>query len=119
MKSYSLIFWKWINGKLGSAFALIEPVAKQIKMAIDKEDAIALRAHAAEGREAAQALMVLCDGILTATEDGELDLVEGAKIVTDLERFFDEAEDVVTGKDEDDPVPETAKKKSKKKSKKK
>ena len=36
-------------------------------------------------------------------------MVEGAKIVTDLEKFFDQAEDVVTGTDEDKAVPVTAK----------
>ena len=35
MKSYSIIFWKWLQTKLGPAFALIEPIARSIKVAID------------------------------------------------------------------------------------
>lgn len=102
MKDYLRDIWKKVIAKLGAAEALVKPIASQIKMAIDAEDCVKLRTIATEGLEAVDAERAFYLAILKDTEDGNLDLVEGAELVLLLQDMVDEREDQFTGHDEDD-----------------
>jgi len=117
MKDYLRMAWKKVIAKIGAVESLIKPIAKQIKIAIDTEDLVMLRAIATEGLEAVEAEAALYRAILVDTEDGNLDLAEGAELLLLIQDLVDEREDQFTGKDEDDIVipPVTAKKAAKKK----
>lgn len=105
MQDYLRLIWKKVIAKIGAAEALIKPIAQQIKVAIDTEDLVKLRAIATEGLEAVEAEAALYRAILVDTEDGTLDLAEGAELLLLVQDVVDEREDQFTGKDEDDPVP--------------
>jgi len=107
MNSFTQMVWKKVVSYIGSAEALVRPVAKQIKILVDSEDIKGLRTVAFEGLEAVEAERAMWQGIIDDTDDGTLDLAETASVVVLVEKMLDEREDQFTGHDEDDPVPPT------------
>lgn len=111
MKNYAVAAWAWVTDKLGSLTSFAEPIAKALKIAIESGDVIKIRIHTNELREFAQKLMGVCDFLDEAVSDGNLDLYEGSQALVLLNEVVDEAEDVITGVDEDDtPGVETGEK---------
>lgn len=111
MESILLRGYEAIESKLGGLASFIPAIAQSIKKSIDEEDYAAVdaklreldkRTH--EGREALAAADNLAAYVRQALRDGDLTLAEGAEMALLVERLVDEAEDVVTGVDEDDPV---------------
>ena len=95
--------WGKVVDKLGAIATFIPSIAEKIKVDIAERDAEKIRAHATELREAGLKQVEFADQMLEAVSDGNLDLVEGSKLATGLEKLVDEWEDVFTGVDEDDP----------------
>ena len=76
-----------------------------MKVAIEAGDNVKIKAHNHELREFHMKGLEYCDFIDEAVADGNLDLYEGAIAIAKLNELVDEAEDVITGVDEDDVVP--------------
>lgn len=102
--SWLTSMWEKVTSKLGAVASYIPIIADLIKVKLDEGDVDAVRSHAHELKEAAEALANAADVILMATEDGSISLTEGSQIALALEEAVDQFEDVYKGVDEDDPV---------------
>lgn len=104
--------WNALTRKLGTLAGFILPIGRELEVAIADRDtaraqaaADAWKARAHELREALDAGDAVFAEVETALEDGRLDALEASRVALKLERFVDEAEDVLTGTDEDDNPP--------------
>lgn len=115
------IFAKIVN--LSPTIAALFPlIARAIQIKVAAGDAAAILATCAEideALDAGKALTAKIRASLAPDADGigRLDAAEGAEIALALQEFADEAEDVGTGSDEDDPAAAGAKPKAASKSK--
>lgn len=113
MESFLRKAWAVVTDKLGAIANFIPAIAEKIEVAIKEEkvedlnesfDELEARSH--EMREVCDAIDQFVNHGRQAIADGNLSAVEGARAGLLLERIVDEAEDVVTGVDEDDVPPE-------------
>ena len=98
-----------LTSKLGSLASFIVPVAREIQVAVASKDVDKIEAACAEwdnrsheARETLDAGDELVAHIRASVADGHLDAIESAEGLLLLERLIDEAEDIATGRDEDD-----------------
>lgn len=104
MDNYLDIVGDKIKQRLGGIVHFLEPIAEGIqvvKVTPEKKAEIKARNH--ELREAAQALIAVADKSDEALDDDNV--VDGKEAYEQAQavfKFFDEMEDVITGKDEDD-----------------
>jgi hypothetical protein len=102
MKNYAVAAWNWINEKASGLVAFAEPIAKSLKVAIEAGDVEKIKAHNQELREFHEGGIVFCDTVDEFVADGNVDLYEGATALKMINDQLDQAEDVITGVDEDD-----------------
>jgi len=113
MKSFLTAAFEALESKLGGVASFIPVLAEGIKKGIDEEDFAAIDKHLREaekriheGRETLTAAEELTAHVRQSVRDGDLSLAEAGQGLLLVERLIDEAEDVVTGVDEDDePAP--------------
>lgn len=103
MKSYLLPLWDKAMKLLGPVGPLIPTIAKSIKKDLKAGDVEKVQAHAKELLECAEQMALCANYLIEITADGTIDLDETARVAINFERLLDEAEDVATGVDEDDP----------------
>lgn len=96
-------------GKLGKWAAFVPLLLGELKKALTAKDvakvrklAADVRARAVEMHEAADALTIVADKAEAAVADNEVDAQEAIDVAAAITHAIDEAEDIVTGKDEDD-----------------
>lgn len=109
MKNWLRKAWTAVTNKLGSLAAFITPVARELEVGIaeaDKDKILAacdqLDARFHETDETTAAGRELTAHCRKALEDDNLDAIEAAEGLVLIQKLIDEAEDIVTGRDEDD-----------------
>lgn len=96
-------------GKLGKWAAFVPILLAELKKALTARDsdkvrkiAADVRRRAVEMREAADALDAVADRAEAAVADNEVSAQEVIDVLDSVTHAVDEAEDIATGKDEDD-----------------
>ena len=110
MKDYFGILGAKVKAVVKPAiWQFVPTIASQVKVAVgegDKAKVLALadrlEATAREEREHADSVDALASHLKQSIADGAFDAVEAAEALALLQRSIDEAEDVITGHDEDD-----------------
>ena len=109
MRRFIVDLWDKAMAKLGIFASFIPGIASELKVAVETDDGEKARRHGIELVEAGEALKVLGQSVVDATQedrDGVIRITaaEGSDILLKLEAAIDEIEDVATGRDEDDQV---------------
>ena len=112
MDSFLKKAWTALTLKLGAFAAFINPIAAQIEVGIREQDSAKITAacdewdkRSLEARETIDAGDELVAHLRAAVADDKISAIEAATGLLLVERLIDEAEDIVTGQDEDDPPP--------------
>ena len=92
-----------IMGNLGPFGSMVAAAASSIAVPMKAGDVEGTRARAVEGKEFAAAFDTFCDNVIEDLADDKLTVAELGELIDELAGVADEAEDVVTGVDEDDP----------------
>lgn len=110
MQSFLRRAWDALTKKLGAVSAFILPIARTVEIGIAENDSAKIlsacdewdkRAH--ETRETLDAGDELVAHMRQSLADGNISAIEAGTGALLVEKLIDEAEDIATGVDEDDP----------------